>query len=245
VAVLSVDLAHKRYADVGVCSLRTVDGHIEVEPIRLASLGMTGTPEAIALARTLAECATRLDARLLLIDGPQAWKGPENGLLHCRICERELATQGKTGLPGSTKPGSYVGFIRFAIELFDELGKLGWPRLDAESALNSSNCYALESFPTSAWRSLGLKPLPGKGRTRPGMIQAKLAELRLLLPLAISNADDLTHDELQALVSGLAGIAPEDPLHCSPVLSGVAPYLLDGHWREGFIVNPRRTARAM
>ena len=53
-AVLSIDLAHKRYADVGVCTLRLIGSRIEAEPIRLVSLGMTGAPEPLALARTLA-----------------------------------------------------------------------------------------------------------------------------------------------------------------------------------------------
>jgi hypothetical protein len=48
---------------------------------------------------------------------------------------------------------------------------------------------------------------------------------------------DPGHDELQALVAGLAGpaIAARDPSRVR--LSGVAPCLTDGFWREGFIVN--------
>jgi hypothetical protein len=241
---LSIDLAHKSYAHVGVCSLRIAKRHIEAAPIRLPALGLTGRPETLALAKTIVGLAEQLGARLLLIDGPQAWKAPENGLLHSRICERQLATPGKTGLPGFTKPSTYAPFIAFAVDLFDQLANLGWSRLPDELALSSSSRFALESFPTSAWRSLGLKPLPGKANTPPGAVQAKLAELGRLLPISVEGAGDLTHDELQALVAGLAGIAVEGHGACAVALAGVAPFELEGTWREGFIVNPARRAAA-
>jgi hypothetical protein len=104
VPVLSVDLAHKRWSDVGVCALAPGDGAILVEPVSLPGLGLAGAPTAETLAGTIAGLAERLGARLVLLDGPQAWKAPDNGLEHCRRCARALATQGKTGLPGATKP---------------------------------------------------------------------------------------------------------------------------------------------
>jgi len=241
-SVLSIDLAHRSYADVGVCSLRIAESQIEVAPIRLPALGLTGRPVSAALAKTIAGLAEQAGARLLFIDGPQAWKAPENGLLHSRICERQLATPGKTGLPGFTKPANYAPFIAFAIDLFDKLAELGWPRLPDESALYSSSRFALESFPTSAWRSLGLKPLPGKAKTAAGAVQAKLAELSRLLPISVPDAGDITHDELQALVAGLAGTAVEEHAACGVALAGVPPFELESSWREGFIVNPVRRA---
>lgn len=192
-----------------MCSLRMAKSHIEATPIRLPALGLTGRPEASALAKTIIALAEQLGARLLFIDGPQAWKAPDNGLLHSRICERQLSTQGKTGLPCFTKPSNYAPFTAFAVDLFDQLASLGWSRLPDELALSSSSRFALESFPTSAWRSLGLKPLPGKANTPVGTVQAKLTELSCLLPISVEDAGDLTHDELQALVAGLAGIAVE------------------------------------
>jgi hypothetical protein len=239
-SVLSIDLAHKSPADIGVCSLRTVSGQIEAAPIRLPALGLTGRPEATALAKTIVDLAKQLDARLVFIDGPQAWKSPENGLVHSRICERQLATPGKTGLPGITKPSTYAPFIVFAVEVFDQLVTLGWPRLPDALALHSASRFALESFPTAAWRALDLAPLPSKANTPAGAVQAKLAELSRLLPISIEGAGDLTHDELQALVAGLAGIAVEGHTSCAVTLAGVAPFELDGAWREGFIVNPAR-----
>ena len=91
-----------------------------------------------------------------------------------------MLRQGKTGLPGHSKPSSYLGFISFAIDLFDALAELGWPRLPDKSALSSTSRFAIESFPTSAWRTLGLKPLPGKVNTPDGVIEEKLAELASL-----------------------------------------------------------------
>lgn len=240
--VLSIDLAHKRYADVGVCSLRVVERQIQAASIRLAAVGLTGRPMPSLLARAIAGLGEQLGARLLLIDGPQAWKAPENGLLHSRVCERQLATQGKTGLPGSTKPANYTPFIAFSIELFDQLATFGWARLSDESALRSSTRFALESFPTSAWRSIGLKPLPGKASTPAGAVQAKFAELSSVFPISIQGAADLTHDELQALVAGLAGVAIEGHSDCAIAVAGVPPFELSGHWREGFIINPARRA---
>jgi hypothetical protein len=241
-SVLSIDLAHKSYADVGVCSLRIAESQIEVTPIRLPTLGLAGRPTFTALAKTITGLAEQLDARLIFIDGPQAWKAPENGLLHSRICERQLLTPGKTGLPGFTKPSNYAPFISFAVDLFDQLAGLGWPRLPNEVALSSLSHFALESFPTSAWRSLGLKPLPGKANTPAGAVQAKLAELCGLFPISIEGAGDLTHDELQALVAGLAGVAVEGHAAYAVALAGVSPFELEGSWREGFIVNPVRRA---
>jgi hypothetical protein len=237
-SVLSIDLAHKDYADIGVCVLRQSGDDIEATPVHLASLGLTGEPDLNDLAATICNVARQHDVRLVLIDGPQAWKSPDNGLLHSRRCERELATPGKTGVPGVTKPGNYAWFITFAIELFDLLADLGWPRLPNKAALTPTNQFALESFPTSAWRYLGLTPLPGKGRTPHTTVQAKSTELCKLFPLSCPN--DLTHDELQAIVAGLAGIAAEGHPACQFRLSGIAPFELDGFWREGFIINPVR-----
>ncbi len=241
-SVLSIDLAHKSYSDVGVCSLRVAAGQIEVAPIRLSALGLNSSPLPGALAKTIAGLADQLGARLIFIDGPQAWKSPENGLLHSRICERQLATPGKTGLPGFTKPSNYAPFIAFSIDLFDQLGGLGWPRLPEPSALSSSHRFAIESFPTAAWRSLGLKPLPGKKKTPAGTVQTKLGELDRLFPTFVPGPGELTHDELQALIAGLAGIAVEGHVAYAFALAGVSPFELEGYWREGFIVNPVRGA---
>jgi hypothetical protein len=244
VSTVSVDLAVRSYDDVGVCSLRVARGRIEVTFHRLAASGLTGRPEPEALARALAGLACERGARLLLIDGPQAWKSPSNGLEHSRICERQLATPCKTGLPGCTKPSTYGAFAAAAVEFFDGLAALGWPRLPDETALFSSARYSVESFPTSAWRHIGLRPLAAKARTPRATVRAKLAELEALFPLRLGAREPPSHDELQALVAGLAGVAAATGQRGRIAISGVPPFEQGGCWREGFIVNPRAASDA-
>jgi len=131
-------------------------------------------------------------------------------------------------------------FITFAIELFDALDSRGWPRLPAPAVPPSRHRYAIESFPTSGWRSLGLVPLPGKAATAPEMVLARLQSLRAVFPLDVAN--NLSHDELQALVAGLAGVALDDGNVAGVSIAGVPPKRVQGTWREGFIVNPTRKA---
>jgi hypothetical protein len=232
---LSVDLAFKDYRDIGVVTLAKVNSRIKASAVALTSRALHGRPSAGGLADALVSIANEISAAWVFIDGPQGWKAPDNGCEHSRVCEHALATQGKTGLPGVTKPGNYAGFITFAIELF---GPERWPRLRAPAVPPSRRQSAIESFPTSAWRSLGLLPLPGKAATAPEMVLARLQSLRAVFPLDVSN--DLSHDELQALVAGLAGVALDDGNAAGVSIAGVPPMRMDGTWREGFIVNPTR-----
>ena len=89
---------------------------------------------------------------------------------------------------------------------------------------------------------MGIPPLPGKASTTSTVVNERLRALRNVFPLDV--ADDLTHDELQALVSGLAGIALESRNTDGVIVAGIAPVQIDGTWREGFIVNPTATAAA-
>jgi hypothetical protein len=239
---ISVDLAYKRYSAIGVVALAQVDGRADVEVIGLPSMGLSGRPSAPDLARCLSTLAHDRGARVMLIDGPQAWKSATSGLEHSRRCERALNTPGKTGLPGVTKPANYCEFIAFSIELFDGLAGYGWPRLVDVSLADPTHRTAVESFPTSAWRRLGLAPLPGKARATPESVTRKLAELQGLFPLHVQ--PDLTHDELQALVAGLAGLALERVDLQGYAVEGLPPVQEDGFWREGFIINPTRGAIA-
>lgn len=234
---LSVDLAYRDYRDIGIVNLRQTDDHIVVEPLRLRpEAGFVGQPRTDILADFFAHVATDFSATTILIDGPQAWKSAGNGLAHSRRCERQLATPGKTGLPGTSKPNTYIGFIEFSIDLFDELEARGWRRLSADYQPHPTVSVAVESFPTSAWRSLGLKPLPAKRRAGKEAVAAKLEEICRLVPLSVDMC--LTHDELQALVAGLGGLALACGKHEGYAVVGAGPVFEDGCWREGFIVNP-------
>jgi len=237
---LSVDLAFKDYRDIGVVTLAKENRRIKASAVPLTTRGLHGQPSAGGLADALVSLANEVSAAWIFIDGPQGWKAPDNGCEHCRCCERALATQGKTGLPGVTKPGNYLGFITFAVELFDALDSRGWPRLPTPSVPPLRHRSAVESFPTSAWRSLGLVPLPGKAATAPEMVLARLQSLRAIFPLDVE--DFLSHDELQALVAGLAGVALDDGNEAGVSIVGIPPKRLQSTWREGFIVNPTRKA---
>jgi hypothetical protein len=236
-AVISVDLASKNYADIGVVVLERAGERIMVEPIRLTpERGFAGRPEAKALADFLAQYAAEIGATTILIDGPQAWKSPNTEAPHSRRCERELWTPGKTGLPCTTKPANYLGFIQFSISLFDLLHAMKWPRLKSIELAPTTDHVAVETFPTAAWRELGLRPLLGKRKSRPEIVAAKLSELCRSFTLDVY--PDLTHDELQALVAGLAGLDLVRERQAGYKVAGCEPVEVDGYWREGFIICP-------
>jgi len=113
VAVVSVDLACKAYADMGAVVLRDHRDHVcgELVPIPLA-----GEPSPADLARFLNRYCADLGARILLLDGPQGWRAIDGASAHSRACERELSTPAKTGLPGTVKPTTYRNFVSFSIE---------------------------------------------------------------------------------------------------------------------------------
>jgi hypothetical protein len=59
-----------------------------------------------------------------------------------------------------------------------------WPGLASEDSLDGDERFSLGSFPTSAWRGLVLRALPGKAKTLPMRIGERLAQFRPLHPLA-------------------------------------------------------------
>jgi hypothetical protein len=235
-AVVSIDLAYRNYKDIGVAVMRNDPDCIDV---RLQKVSLTGDPKPDVLAVYCAELASRIGASHILIDGPQGWKNPDNGLIHSRICERALNTPAKTGLPGVVKPANYLAFVAFSIAFFDELARLGWERL--LSMAKGATTTAIETFPLSAWRALTLPPLPAKARCAETLLLHRTSSLQALFPLRLSAPP--THDELQAVVSGLGGLAFEAQNASEYCVAGVAPFVLDGTQREGFILNPLRRVR--
>ena len=236
-SVVSIDLAAKRWQDIGVAVLTARRNCIECRFQSLEKTRGFPRPDATELTRLVVELAQSSGSRLILIDGPQAWKAPDNGLEHCRVCENRLHTPAKTGLPGSVKPSSYLGFIRLSVQLFDRLAEAGFPRLVRSSPAQLP--AAVESFPYAAWKSLQIPHLPSKARTRSGDIAVRLQDLRSLFSLDVERAPE--HDELQALVAGLAGLALDQGNTNGYRLVGRDPYRLDDEWREGWIIVPRST----
>lgn len=236
--VVSVDLAYKRYTDVGIAILSPdPSGALRVRFVKAASLGLTGAPDPGRLGRALGSLCGDTQASIVLLDGPQGWKDPWNGLEHCRICEKHLNAPAKTGLPGRVKPATYAPFVHFSIAVFDEFLRCGAHLLSSDGfGSDHAGLLVLESFPLSAWRGIGIDPLPGKGTSRTRHIHDRCRRLRGLYKLEV--AGDPSHDELQALVAGLAGIAYQRRERDSFQVSGIAPRIVDGGWREGFIVSP-------
>jgi len=234
--ILSVDLAHSSYNKLGVVLLEDSGDGFSVRAITPGDVGLTGEPSAHALATNLVAVCRRLSVSILLLDGPQGWKDPDNGLKHSRVCERELNTPGKTGLPGNAKPGNYLPFIAFSVSVFDGLVAQGFELWSGRAA----PLLAIESFPWSAWRQLGIVPLGAKSKARREDLERVVAELQGLFPLRVP--DRLSHDQVQALVAALAGVAVSRGSCAGYVAAGVQPKRLDGSWREGFIINPTREA---
>jgi hypothetical protein len=231
-SVLSIDLASRRYRDNGIALLHGAPGRVTARLVDPESLGLHGEPAVAPFVSAIAELAERERVRVILLDGPQAWRANESSLVHLRHCERETRTPGKTGPPGVVKPQTWTRMAEFSIALFDALHERGWPRLTDRW---QGGRAAVESFPTHAWRMLGHTALPGKSATTtlaPWL--AALTDSGLALPMG-----DIGHDEVQALVAGLAGIAMVDKGLESCDVRGINPFLEDGAWREGFIVSPR------
>jgi len=233
VAIVSVDLAHRSYFDVGGVILRQKGDHVYGE---LLPIPLTGKPTASELASFLNQLCSKVGAQILSLDGPQGWQAVRSTLEHSRRCERALNTPAKTGPPGSVKPAPYLGFVTFSIDVFDALCNLGWVRLTSVgSPLSEGARVVIESFPLSAWRSLDIVPLPAKRKTKSADLERRLADLSRVVPLRLSGYP--THDQLQAVVAGLAGLAIEmnawDVCHAA----GVPPFVCQGYWREGYILN--------
>lgn len=181
-------------------------------------------------------CAVR-NIGMILLDGPQAWKSRFNGLEHARVSERRLNTAAKTGLPGMVKPLSYRPFAEFCLDVYDALCRRGWRRLDTREQPGShSDRVLVESYPYSAWKSLGIKPLPAKRRAKVSDLAEAYRALRSLIPITTNRPPN--HDQLQAIVGGLAGLALEECSDAGARIVGNPPRREEGHWREGFIVLP-------
>jgi len=193
------------------------------------------------VAARLNDVAVRFWGGIMLLDGPQGWKDPRNGLEHSRRCERELNTPAKTGVPGCVKPANYHAFVAFSIAVFDALECFGWKRLSSIDSPVSERTL-VESFPLSAWRSLGLRALPAKSKTRDGVIEDRILALEQTMSVSVPRTP--THDELQAVVAGLAGLSLYENRWFECSVAGVPPVLIDSTWREGFIVNPQRLLRS-
>lgn len=259
-AILSVDLACRRWSDLGLVVLeriqvapdvsalpqvggglnwlRPAESRIRCEILDWHEAGLEGEAvDAEVLAGRINHLCNLRGIRMVLLDGPQAWKSGHNGLAHARVSERQLNTSAKTGLPGMVKPITYRPFAEFCMDVFDALARRGWRRLETREQPGApAERVMAESYPHAAWKSLGLKPLPSKRRARLLDLAEGLSALKALMPLEVNRPPN--HDQLQAIVGGLAGLALEERNTAGARIVGAAPRREDGQWREGYIVLP-------
>ena len=285
-AVLSVDLAFRRWTDVGIVVLERVclaqaassgacesglypmphfpisDGaeragyqiNCEIIPsvgTGFGAEGERGPVDANVLAGRLNHLCGIRNIRVILLDGPQAWKSRFNGLEHARVSERQLNTAAKTGLPGMVKPRTYRAFSEFCLDVYEALCRRGWSRMNTQTrpsaavglpgkTVDDQRRILVESYPHAAWRSLGLKPLPSKRLAKVIDLADAYGRLRSLFPITTNRPPN--HDQLQAIVGGLAGLDLEERNTAAIRVVGNPPCREEGQWREGFIVLPERPA---
>ena len=240
--VLSVDLAYTSYTAIGVALLeRDVDRTMA----QLLDLPLTGTPNPGELADWLHETARTHAVAGLCIDGPLGWKAPDTDSLHCRLSEKAVRAPGKTGLPpDGVKPRSYLAFTAFSIALFERLTMQHGYRLPGSDG-EANAPFVTESFPTAAWRALRLETLPAKSKTRPHDLEAAVRRFEEGTGIGITpSLTPLTHDQLQAVVGGVAGVRWASGERDAVLLAGAAPFRLDGSWREGYIMIPATASHA-
>jgi muconolactone delta-isomerase len=99
----------------------------------------------------------------------------------------------------------------------------------------------LESFPMAAWKALTINPLPSKKRATEEDLRDRLEKLEGIFPLSLFG--NPSHDELQAIVAGLGGIAFKNNDIQKFEIVGEPPRMVEGILREGFIVNPKKSYR--
>jgi hypothetical protein len=232
--VFSIDLASRSYRDFGWALLEVGTNHPAFpEPDQL---GLTEPPEATSCAAAVHQFSLDEDVTVLLLDGPQGWRHPDSAIEHMRLCERVLNTPGKTGIPGQVKPQTYLNYIAFSIDLFDELRRLGWDLLREAHFKNKAKRLLVESFPSYTWRTLGLLKLPAKKRMKSSMLNPFRHSLSAATGYKLPTF--LTHDQLQAAVVLPVGEALARQERTSLVMAGIDPIFEDDRVYEGWIPLP-------
>jgi len=235
---LSVDLAFRSYSNCGFCLLTpSRTKRLQIEYPSPADIGLKDPPSPKPLAEALLRYCRQVGAQVLLIDGPQGWEDPDTKVRGCRVCEKELNTPWRTGEPGRTQPPHFLPYARFTIALVDHLAACGAELPGIEPfCLPAEGPLVLETFPTAAWLSLELEPLRPKSKCKPDDVMQGCDLLQRLSGLYVPGTP--THDEVQALVAGLAGVAVLNSNRAGYQPVGAPFRSVAGTRREGYIVNP-------
>lgn len=237
--VLSIDLALTSYRDVGVAVVRSAaDGTIHA---RVVDVPLEGRPSVAALVEWIESRCQIESITCIAIDGPSAWRAPggrsTSTSQHARAAEAVLHTPGKTGLPpDGVKPSTYLGFTQLSVDLFAMLAGRGWTFPHELGAVPPR--LLVETFPTAAWRGLRLAPLPGKAKARRDVGTVPLWLERLSQRLPLHTVGVVTHDQLQAVVGGIAPAWWMAGLASRVALRGAPAFRSESHWYEGFIIVP-------
>lgn len=252
VSVLGVDLASGCWVDNGTSQI-TFDsaGSIFTELI-VPAIAWPDNSELTPsrLAKAIDDYVRANDIRAVGLDGPQGWRDPATPS-ECpgvgRRCEFESKTQGKTGVYPVTYPGRQRAWIEFCVEVFDALLANDDVALADPASLHppAQGYKLVEACPTAAWISSGLKALPAK-RKRPEL-KPFVDNLAGAFRLPLESSNLASHDDLQAVVAGLAAVAAVGgPV--KPVVTGVAAGIVQDadvcRRVEGFIWNVRPVSHA-
>lgn len=207
--VLGIDLASSKWSANGSAALEFDDAakvftRVTAPAFRWPSVPLTPS----ALASAIDEFARREGVCAVALDGPQGWRDPATppGIRGVgRRCEYECRTQGKTGIHPQTFPATQRRWIEFCVTVFDELlARPGVVLADPSVRAPSPGGYlVLECFPTSAWRSSGLTPLPAKQKKPDLAPWVEALAVKYKLP----STSIATHDDLQAVVASLTAAA--------------------------------------
>jgi hypothetical protein len=235
--VLSIDLASRKYSDNGIVFLPS-DSYTP-DFVKPSELGLSGKPNIADFAYAINEYCEQKNVSVLLLDGPQGWKSPKTEIEHMRFCERVLNTPAKTGPIGYVKPKTYLRYIAFSISLFHSLRvDYKWNLFTDDWASSRPKRWIVESFPSSAWQTLGLEKLPTKSKTKARQLTKWKKDLALVTGYEMETR--ISHDELQAAVVLPAGQAIAETNPDGVVLSGMNPTVLrSGDVLEGWIVTPQ------
>ncbi len=207
--VLGIDLASSKWSSVGSATIRFDDEANVFTRVNAGAVSWPAIPlTAEALADAIDAFAKRETVCAVAMDGPQGWRDPatpEGAPGVGRRCEYACRTQGKTGAYPRTFPGTQRKWIEFSIDVFASLlARPGVALADPAAVPDRRSGYViLECFPTSAWRSSGLAPLPGKGR-KPDL---KPYVSSLVAAYRLPDTSVATHDDLQAVVAALTAAA--------------------------------------
>lgn len=242
-SVLSIDLASKFARDFGVCLLNKEGKKpIDISFPNPGEIGVVDPLEPQACAAGILSYCKDNDIYLIMLDGPQGWMDSTRVGATYRYCEELTQAPAKTGIVGQVKPRTYKGFVEFSIALFSHLVNMGVDLLTSRTdAGMRDGCLAVESFPLSAWKRLSLTPLPAKKRATQQVILEHFRSLEELFDFDVTPdlARKINHDQMQALVAGLAGVFLLAGEENGYVLEGIPAVIRDGTVMEGFIVNPR------